>query len=78
LYRNFLSKLKSISDRVKANRSLADRIRRKYTLKNTIGYSLNALVDFEDPFDIMKHLVVGSEGTLAFIGMLRRFVSHGR
>jgi len=43
------------------------RIRKKYKMKNTTGYSLNALVDFDDPFDIIEHLMVGSEGTLGFI-----------
>ena len=46
---------------------LADRIRRKFAIKNTTGYSLNAFIDFEDPLDILQHLVIGSEGTLAFI-----------
>ena len=36
-------------------------------MKNTTGYSLNALVDFDDPFDIIQHLMIGSEGTLGFI-----------
>ena len=49
------------------NASLADRIRHKFRLKNTTGYSLNALVDFSDPFDILSHLMIGSEGTLGFI-----------
>ena len=43
------------------------RIRHKFRLKNTTGYSLNALVDFSDPFDILAHLMIGSEGTLGFI-----------
>ncbi|MGZ5249401.1 MAG: FAD-linked oxidase C-terminal domain-containing protein, partial [Caldimonas sp.] len=46
---------------------LAERIRHKFRLKNTTGYSLNALVDFEDPLDILAHLMIGSEGTLGFI-----------
>jgi D-lactate dehydrogenase len=46
---------------------LAARIREKYRIKNTTGYGLNSFVDFEDPFDILMHLLVGSEGTLAFI-----------
>ncbi len=36
-------------------------------MKNTTGYSLNALVDFEDPIDVLAHLLIGSEGTLGFI-----------
>lgn len=46
---------------------LAARIRAKYRMKNTIGYSLNAFLDFEKPVEIFRHLLVGSEGTLAFI-----------
>ncbi len=49
-----------------ADRALADRVRRKYRMKNTVGYGLNALLDFERPLDILSHLLVGSEGTLAF------------
>ncbi|NVK11730.1 MAG: 4Fe-4S dicluster domain-containing protein, partial [Gammaproteobacteria bacterium] len=43
------------------------RIRHKYRLKNTTGYGVNALLDFEDPIDQVLHLAVGSEGTLCFI-----------
>jgi D-lactate dehydrogenase len=46
---------------------LRDRIRAKYRMKNTTGYSLNAFVDFETPLAIFRNLLVGSEGTLAFI-----------
>ncbi|GLH72252.1 oxidoreductase [Geothrix limicola] len=50
-----------------ANRPLAERIRAKYRMKNTTGYSLNAFIDFDRPVDIFRNLLVGSEGTLAFI-----------
>jgi D-lactate dehydrogenase len=46
---------------------LAARIRAKYRMKNTTGYSLNAFLDFERPVDIFAHLLIGAEGTLAFI-----------
>ncbi len=46
---------------------LTDKIRHKYRLKNTTGYSLNALIDYDDPIDILQHLMIGSEGTLGFI-----------
>lgn len=62
-----VSRLEKLSKRVKSNRVLADRIRAKYKMKNTTGYSLNALVDYEDPIDILQHLMIGSEGTLGFI-----------
>ncbi len=52
---------------VKADSELANRITRKFKMKNTTGYSLNALVDFADPFEIIEHLMIGSEGTLGFI-----------
>lgn len=59
-----LLKLKA---RIESNPELTARIRRKYKTKNTTGYSLNAFLDFEDPLDIFSHLIIGSEGTLAFI-----------
>ena len=52
---------------IEANSALRDRIRAKYRMKNTTGYSLNAFVDFTEPLDIFQHLLIGSEGTLAFI-----------
>ena len=62
-----LDGLATLRREVLADPELADRIRRKFTIKNTTGYSLNALIDFEDPIDILTHLIIGSEGTLAFI-----------
>ncbi len=56
-----------MAEHVKADKELAERITRKYKMKNTTGYSLNALIDFSDPFDIIVHLMIGSEGTLGFI-----------
>jgi D-lactate dehydrogenase len=50
-----------------SNPALAQRIRSKYLTKNTTGYSLNAFMDFDRPVDIFRNLLVGSEGTLAFI-----------
>jgi D-lactate dehydrogenase len=50
-----------------ANPRLAERIRAKYKMKNTTGYSLNAFLDYERPVEIMRNLLIGSEGTLAFI-----------
>lgn len=65
-----LERLDELARRVKANAPLAQRISRKFKIKNTTGYSLNALVDFHDPFDIITHLMIGSEGTLAFISRI--------
>ena len=63
----FLAGIAAIAAEIAADPELEARIRRKYKIKNTTGYSLNAFVDYSDPIDIVKHLVIGSEGTLAFI-----------
>src|SRR5690606_34435320 len=42
-------------------------IRSLFAIKNTMGYGVNAFLDFDAPVDILEHLVVGSEGTLAFV-----------
>jgi D-lactate dehydrogenase len=52
--------------RVESDPALVARIKSKYAMKNTMGYSLNALLDFATPLSILWHLLVGSEGTLAF------------
>lgn len=44
-----------------------NRIKRKYEIKNVTGYAMNSFVDFDDPVDIFSHLLIGSEGTLAYI-----------
>lgn len=62
-----LNGITELAASVRQNSKLEERIRQKYKMKNTTGYSLNALVDFEDPFDIIMHLIIGSEGTLGFI-----------
>lgn len=59
--------IEQLRDEVAADPALTERIKRKYKIKNTTGYSLNALVDYFEPVDIIKHLMIGSEGTLAFI-----------
>ena len=66
-HHELLSEIATLAADVTENHSLAERIRKKYKMKNTTGYSLNALVDYSDPFDIIEHLMIGSEGTLGFI-----------
>lgn len=48
-------------------------IKRKFAIKNTTGYSLNALVDFESITDILNHIFIGSEGTLGFISSVELY-----
>jgi len=59
--------LLKLRDKVRANPELKQKIRSKYRLKNTMGYSLNSFLDYDTPLDILVHLMVGSEGTLGFI-----------
>ncbi|WP_412019570.1 FAD-binding oxidoreductase [Brachybacterium epidermidis] len=42
-------------------------ITERFAMKNTMGYGINALLDFDQPADVLAHLVVGSEGTLTFV-----------
>lgn len=63
----FLDNLASLRQRLLNNAPLIEHVRHKYRLKNTTGYGINALLDFDDPIDILAHLMVGSEGTLGFI-----------
>lgn len=64
---DLLESLARLGRETRANTELAAKIRHKYRLKNTTGLSLNALVDYDQPLDILNHLLVGSEGTLGFI-----------
>jgi D-lactate dehydrogenase len=64
---DLVAALTALGTATRANAGLAERIRHKFRIKNTTGYSLNALVDFTDPLDILAHLMIGSEGTLGFI-----------
>ena len=63
----FLKRIKDLSDKVRANEELRARILKKYSIKNVTGLNLRPLVAYDDPFDIIAHSIVGSEGTLAFL-----------
>jgi D-lactate dehydrogenase len=56
-----------IREQILNSSSLYELIRKKYKTKNTVGYSVNAFIDFGHPLDILAHLLIGAEGTLAFI-----------
>lgn len=53
--------------RVRANPEAVALIERQFAMKNTMGYGVNAFLDFGSPVQILLHLIIGSEGTLAFI-----------
>ena len=67
---HLLEGLAQLGTATRADDALAARIRHKFKIKNTTGYSLNALVDYVDPIDILAHLMIGSEGTLGFISRI--------
>ncbi|TFD74850.1 FAD-binding and (Fe-S)-binding domain-containing protein [Cryobacterium fucosi] len=56
-----------LAKRVKGNPASVATIRHQFSMKNTMGYGLNSLLDFDRPVDILAHLIVGSEGTLGFV-----------
>lgn len=64
---DFIRRIEELRDQVRANKSLAERIRYKYAIKNVTGLNILPFIRFDDPFDIIAHLLVGSEGTLAFL-----------
>ncbi|HET6831023.1 MAG TPA: FAD-binding and (Fe-S)-binding domain-containing protein, partial [Solirubrobacterales bacterium] len=59
--------LEEIRDEIRADADLRSRIARKFEIKNTMGYRLCAFLDADEPLEIFRRLLVGSEGTLAFI-----------
>jgi D-lactate dehydrogenase len=63
----FIAKIEALRDKVRTDKDLAERIQKKYSIKNVTGLNLRPLVAYDDPFDIMAHSLVGSEGTLAFL-----------
>jgi D-lactate dehydrogenase len=67
---DLLAGLEALSLRIRSNPALEAKVRRKYRLKNTTGYGINALIDFIDPVDMLAHLMIGSEGTLGFISSI--------
>lgn len=67
---SLLENLKILALKTRKNAQLHQLISHKYRLKNTTGYAINSLIDFEDPIDILAHLMIGSEGTLGFISSI--------
>ena len=63
----FLGRIEELRDRTRADKELCERIRRKYSIKNVTGLTILPFVEYDDPFDIIAHLIPGSEGTLAFL-----------
>lgn len=71
---SFLQKHKDKADSLLALREeilqdteICELIKRKFAIKNTTGYSINALLDFSEIKDIINHIFIGAEGTLGFV-----------
>ena len=69
-HRDFLRRICTLRDEVRADEKLSERIHYKYSIKNVTGLNLLPFIRFDDPFDIIAHLMVGSEGTLAFLSQV--------
>ena len=72
----FIKKIEALRDKVRADEELASRIRTKYSIKNVTGLNLRPLIAYDDPFDIIAHSMVGSEGTLAFLSEVTMKTLH--
>jgi D-lactate dehydrogenase len=77
-HRDLVATVENIRDEIAADSALSELIARKYKIKNTTGYGINSFIDHRDPIDIIKHLMIGSEGTLGFIADItfRTIIEH--
>ena len=66
----FVRKIDDLRIQTQQNKVLCDLIRKKYSIKNVTGLTILPFVEYTDPFDIIAHLMVGSEGTLAFLSSI--------
>jgi len=63
--------LERLRDQIRGSATLTEQVRHRFSMKNTMGYALNAFVDHETPADLVTHLLVASEGTLGFVAEAR-------
>ena len=66
----FVKKIEELRDKTRKNARLMERIQRKYSIKNVTGLTILPFAEYDDVFDIIAHLMVGSEGTLAFLSSI--------
>jgi len=66
----FIEEIENLRDRIRNNPQLVKRIQHKYSIKNVMGLNIEPFVTHHDPFDILLRLLVGSEGTLAFVSQV--------
>ena len=66
-HQDFIRQIEILRDDIRADQALSERIRHKYSIKNVTGLNLLPFLLYDDPIEIILHLLVGSEGTLAFL-----------
>ncbi len=66
-HKALLDEIEFIRQSICDDPELSELVRRKYEIKNVTGLNIRPFILFDDPFDIIAHCMVGSEGTLAFI-----------
>ncbi|MBD5784805.1 FAD-binding oxidoreductase [Cellulosimicrobium terreum] len=59
--------LATLRDQVRSSTTARAEVERQFAMKNTMGYSINALLDHDRPVKILEHLMIGSEGTLGWV-----------
>lgn len=69
-HKHMIQAIESLRDEIRADKELSDRIRHKYSIKNVTGLNILPFLLYDDPIDIILHLMVASEGTLAFVSQV--------
>lgn len=64
---DMVKEILALREEIVSDDALRKEIARKFAIKNTTGYGLNALSDFADIKDILNHIFIGAEGTLGFV-----------
>lgn len=72
-HKKLIEKMLDLRQEILNDEKLKELIKKKFAIKNTTGYSINALLDFNEIKDIINHLFIGSEGTLGFVSKVRYF-----
>lgn len=65
--KDICSGILALKEQITSDEEIFNLIRNKYKTKNTVGYSVNAFIDYSHPLDILAHILIGAEGTLGFI-----------